>query len=95
MPAGSASISFNILAPVVVYPDIVSKKAEAKEEIVPLNINGNDPVIPSIIHPKVTIRYPSLLVNSFLLLLVKYQINIPRLALMAEDISMALKSGEP
>ena len=55
IPAGNASISFITEAPVVVYPENVSKIAPEILGIVSLSIKGNAPVIPKIIHPKVTI----------------------------------------
>jgi hypothetical protein len=56
IPFGTPSISFKIDAPVVVYPEIVSKIADGTDGIVPLNRNGSAPVIPRIIQPKVTIK---------------------------------------
>ena len=40
---GNASISCNIVAPVVVKPDMVSKKASVKPGMLPVNIYGNVP----------------------------------------------------
>jgi len=61
IPCDNSSILFNIDAPVVVKPDIVSKKASVKFGILPLIQKGNNPMIEKIIHVKVTITDPSLL----------------------------------
>ena len=50
----------SIVAPVVVHPDIDSKKASPKLVIEPLIRKGNVPKILNISHIPVTIIYPSL-----------------------------------
>ena len=83
-----------IEAPVVVYPEMVSKRADGIESIVPLNKNGKDPDTPMINQPKVTIIYPSLLESSFLTFRVNHQIIIPKLNEIIDEYSNALKSVE-
>ena len=51
---------FNTVAPVVVNPDIASKKASVTEFIVPLRRKGSIPNNAKTIHVKVTIRKESL-----------------------------------
>jgi hypothetical protein len=53
---GAASISCSIVAPVVVNPDMVSKKALVNEDIVPLNKNGIVPNKEMTIQARATIR---------------------------------------
>ena len=55
-----ASTSERIVAPVVVYPDIVSNKASNRLGISPLIKNGSAPEILSTIHPNATLTNPSL-----------------------------------
>jgi hypothetical protein len=50
-------------APVVEKPDVDSKKASMNEGIVPLIRYGKVPISEMIIHDKVTVRKPSLLLN--------------------------------
>ena len=53
-------MSERIVAPVAVYPDIVSKKVDEISTILLVIIKGSIPVIVINNHPKLTIRYPSL-----------------------------------
>ncbi|GAB1414989.1 hypothetical protein MASR2M117_03950 [Paludibacter sp.] len=57
---GNSSILFKIEAPVVVKPDIVSKKPSATDVILPLNKYGNNPKNEKKIQIEVTITEPSL-----------------------------------
>jgi len=53
---GKDSISFKIDAPVVVKPDMVSKKASVKEGIAPLIIKGIDPKKEKTTQTRLTIK---------------------------------------
>lgn len=52
-------MSFKMLAPVVVNPEILSKKASVKEGIDPVRMKGIAPKKEMLIHPKATIASPS------------------------------------
>jgi len=54
-----ASISVRIVAPVVVKPDMVSKKASVKEGIAPPRTKGRAPKTVRAHHPKTTTANPS------------------------------------
>ena len=56
---GKTSMSFRMVAPVVVNPDIVSKKASANHGMFPLSQYGISPMNENIIQVKVTITDPS------------------------------------
>src|SRR5690606_19748726 len=66
IPWDNASTSFKIVDPVVVYPDMVSKKAFVKLGMLSVNIYGKVPDNDIIIQPNVTTIYPSRLLISFL-----------------------------
>ena len=65
-------MSFKTVAPVVVIPDIASKKASATVLTVPLSINGNIPNIAKRIHVIVTIKKESLISKLSILLLLYF-----------------------
>ena len=48
-----------MVAPVVVKPEMVSKKASVNEGILPLNQKGNNPMMVKMIQVKVTMTDPS------------------------------------
>ena len=56
IPLGSDSISFNIVDPVVVYPEIVSNSAFVNSGIAPVNRNGSVPDKVITIQPKATTK---------------------------------------
>ncbi len=58
-PWGNASMSVRMLAPVVVYPDIISKKASVNEGMEPCKINGMSETAETSIQPKTAITMPS------------------------------------
>jgi len=64
-PWGTASMSFRIVAPVVVYPDIISKNASVNDGIVQCIIKGIAEEAETTIHPVRAIKKPSLFFNSF------------------------------
>ena len=66
---GRASTSFKIEDPVVVNPDIISKKASGKEGMYPLIISGRLPNTVNNIHTHDTMKYPSLLARTLSLTL--------------------------
>jgi len=57
---GRISISFIIVAPVVVNPETVSKYASTNEGILPEKTKGREPKNDTRIHPSETIVKPSL-----------------------------------
>ena len=65
MPWGKLSISVKTVAPVVVKPEIVSKKASATFGMHPCIIKGSIPKIEKKIHVVATIRKPSLFARCF------------------------------
>ena len=56
---GSTSTSFIMLAPVVVKPDTVSKRASMGLVIEPLMRKGRDPIILNMIQLRATVTNPS------------------------------------
>jgi hypothetical protein len=63
-PAGKLSTSAKILAPVVVNPDIASKKASVREDTVPVKMYGKAPKKVTLIHDSVTAMKDSLYMRS-------------------------------
>lgn len=61
---GSPSISANAVAPVVVKPDIASKKAPAGSNV-PVKTKGSAEKRAAITQDSTTVRIPSRFVNSF------------------------------
>jgi hypothetical protein len=89
------SISVKIVEPVVVNPDIVSKKASVKEGIEPLIKNGIDPKKENKIHDMVTVkklsRFPTIFDFS-----ARFPINVrerPKTKHKPVEINRYLKSG--
>ncbi len=85
--------------PVVVNPDMVSKKASVKLGIAPERINGKQPNKLIQIQPQTTIKYPSLfLISAFLYSLVKIFINDPHsnvipLLISISEYTLEIKSS--
>ena len=57
-------MSVRIVAPLVVYPDIISKKASVKEVIDPWIIKGRAERAETRIHPKKAMKKPSFMFTS-------------------------------
>jgi hypothetical protein len=75
-----------IEAPVVVNPEIVSKKASVKVGILPLIQKGNRPISENIIQVKVTITEPSRLPIDKEGFLPKYKASIENEKLINDEI---------
>jgi hypothetical protein len=83
-PWGSSSILVRIVAPVVVKPDIVSKKALVKLGISPDIKKGRHPNREKKVHPNVTIANPSLALTSCVNF-VNLKARNPRLNVMSAE----------
>ena len=90
--SGSDSISFITVDPVVVYPDIVSKKILENDVIEPVDIYGTVPEITIINQPSMTIKYASLLCIFLLLFFENSIINQPVTTTTKEEKNISLKT---
>ena len=86
-------MSLNMVAPVVVKPDIVSKKASVKDKSLTEKKNGSAPKSEKMIHEKLTITYPSRFPRfSLLKFLFTNQSRNPDKAVTPEPSSSGIKA---
>ena len=93
IPSGNDSISFKIDDPVVVKPDMVSKKALVKSGIELLIRNGKLPKKEKSTQTEVTIINPSRFPISFLTFLVKAKMINPVAEVIRVERNSAFTSG--
>ena len=90
--SGRDSISFITVDPVVVYPDIVSKKILENDVIEPVDIYGTIPERTIINQPSMTIKYASLLCIFLSLFFENSIINQPVTTTTKEEKNISLKT---
>jgi hypothetical protein len=92
-PVGSISTLLRIVAPVVVKPDVDSKKALIKLSIEPVNIKGKAPKIDAVNHVRATTKKPSLILSLFLLTSIFLMINIPIITMGINNFIKAIATS--